>query len=190
MTKHLNDDWMYEQGYITEQDCAKGAVSNLIPNTDWGQDRIVAELNLKDAIFLQTTCTVREAVTKFQQTGFDHFAVKEPSGRIRGALNKADVMQGLVKKTVTMDSQIIALIKWNSLRHVSSTITLNELGRILHRNRFALVGGTKWVTAADLLEEFQPKQSAGGLGTMAAAAVVGLGVVAAGAWLWMKQRNQ
>ena len=63
-------------------------------------------------------------------------------------------MQGLVKKTVTMDSQIIALIKWNSLRHVSSTITLNELGRILHRNRFALVGGTKWVTAADLLEEF------------------------------------
>ena len=36
MTKHLNDDWMYEQGYITEQDCAKGAVSTLIPNTDWG----------------------------------------------------------------------------------------------------------------------------------------------------------
>ena len=52
MTKHLNDDWMYECGYISEADCAKGAVSTLIPNTDWGQDRRVAELKLKDAIFL------------------------------------------------------------------------------------------------------------------------------------------
>ena len=190
MTKHLNDDWMYECGYITEQECAKGAVSTLIPNTDWGQDRIVAELNLKDAIFLDSTSTIREAVTKFQSTGFDHFAVKEPSGRVRGALNKADVMQGLVKQRVTMDDQIITLVKWYSLRHVSSTTTLNELGRILHRNRFALVGGTKWVTASDLLEEFQPKQSSGGLGTMAVAAVVGFGVAAAGALLWMKQRNQ
>ena len=103
---------------------------------------------------MQSTATVREAVTLFQSTGFDHFAVKEPSGRIRGALNKADVMQGLVKQRITMDDQVIGLVKWHSLRHVSSTVTLNELGRILHRNRFALVGGTKWVTASDLLEEF------------------------------------
>ena len=38
MTKHLNNDWMYERGYITEEECAKAAVSDLIPNTDWGQD--------------------------------------------------------------------------------------------------------------------------------------------------------
>ena len=65
MTKHLNDDWMYECGYITEQECAAGAVSNLIPNTDWGQERTVAELNLKDAIFLASTTPISEAVTKF-----------------------------------------------------------------------------------------------------------------------------
>ena len=53
-----------------------------------------------------------------------------------------------------MDDQVIGLVKWHSLRHVSNTTTLNELGRVLHRNRFALVGGTKWVTASDLLEEF------------------------------------
>ena len=89
-----------------------------------------------------------------------------------------------------MDDQVIGLVKWHSLRHVSSTVTLNELGRILHRNRFALVGGTKWVTASDLLEEFQPKQPSGGFGMMAAAAAVGLGVAAAGAWLMMKKGNQ
>ena len=38
MTKHLNDDWMYERGYITEEQCAKNAVSDLVPSRDWGQD--------------------------------------------------------------------------------------------------------------------------------------------------------
>ena len=65
MTKHLNDDWMYGCGYINEQECAAGSVSNLIPNTDWGQERTVAELNLKNAIFLASTTTISEAVTKF-----------------------------------------------------------------------------------------------------------------------------
>ena len=95
-----------------------------------------------------------------------------------------------------MEDPVIKLVKWHSLRHVSSNITLNELGRILHRNRFALVDETKWVTATDLLKEFQPttsKSSSGGgfgsMGTMAAAAVVGLGVAAAGAFLWMKNRD-
>ena len=45
-----------------------------------------------------------------------------------------------------MDDPVINLVKWYSLRRVSNSVTLNELGRILHRNRFALVGGTKWVT--------------------------------------------
>ena len=91
---------------------------------------------------------------------------------------------------------MIKLVKWFSLRHVSGTTTLNELGRILHRNRFALVDETKWVTSSDLLNEFQAKPSGSGgskgagWGAMAAAAVLGAGVAAAGAFLWMKQKNQ
>jgi len=38
MTKHLNMDWMYERGYVTEEQCANAFVSDLVPNTDWGQD--------------------------------------------------------------------------------------------------------------------------------------------------------
>ena len=103
-------------------------------------------------------------------------------------------MQALVKKRITLEDPVIKLVKWFSLRHVSGTTTLNELGRILHRNRFALVDETKWVTASDLLNEFQAKPSGsgsqGGWGMMAAAAVLGAGVAAAGAFLLMKQKNQ
>lgn len=37
------------------------------------------------------------------------------------------------------------------LRHVSGTTTLDELGRVLSRNKFALVDQTKIVTTSDLL---------------------------------------
>ena len=36
MTKHLNNDWMYERGYITEQECARMALPELVDNLDWG----------------------------------------------------------------------------------------------------------------------------------------------------------
>lgn len=52
MTKHLNNDWMYERGYITEEACAKAAVSDLVPNTDWGQDLKVADMELNKAVFV------------------------------------------------------------------------------------------------------------------------------------------
>ena len=65
MTKHLNDDWMYERGYITEQECAKNAVSDLIPNTDWGQDMTVGDLDLPDAVFLDAEISIGDAVALF-----------------------------------------------------------------------------------------------------------------------------
>jgi len=65
MTRHLNDDWMYERGYITEEECYRGAVSNLIDNTDWGQDQTVANLDLPDAVFLDSKTTVGDAINKF-----------------------------------------------------------------------------------------------------------------------------
>ena len=62
MTKLLNDDWMYEQGYISEEDCARQATSDLVPNTDWGQNLTVAQLDLPDAVFLEPNSSVSQAI--------------------------------------------------------------------------------------------------------------------------------
>ncbi len=62
MTKHLNSDWMYERGYITEQECAKNFVSNLVPNNDWGQNLTVKDIPLNEAVFIKVTATVSEAI--------------------------------------------------------------------------------------------------------------------------------
>jgi len=58
MTKHLNNDWMYERGYITEEECAKASVSDLVPNTDWGQNLTVGDMELKKAVFLSPTTSI------------------------------------------------------------------------------------------------------------------------------------
>lgn len=38
------------------------------------------------------------------------------------------------------------------LRHVSKSIHLNELARILVRNKYVLIDGTQWATDKDLLK--------------------------------------
>ncbi len=70
MTKHLNDDWMYERGYITEEECTAGATSDLIPNTDWGQDITVGSLNLPDAVFMDSNTPIGGVIELFQKFGY------------------------------------------------------------------------------------------------------------------------
>lgn len=44
MTKFLSNDWMYENGFITEKECIDLSNSKLVPTKDWGQDYTVKDL--------------------------------------------------------------------------------------------------------------------------------------------------
>lgn len=44
MTKHLNNDWMYENGFITEDECVELSYSKLVPTKDWGQEYTINDL--------------------------------------------------------------------------------------------------------------------------------------------------
>jgi len=52
MTKFLNNDWMYECGFITEEQCLELSHSKLVQSKDWGQEYTVKDLNLSPAVFL------------------------------------------------------------------------------------------------------------------------------------------
>jgi cystathionine beta-synthase len=71
LSKHLNSDWMYERGYMSEQECADSYVSSLVPNSDWGQDRTVAELPLHEAYFIKISTTIGVAIELMRDKGFD-----------------------------------------------------------------------------------------------------------------------
>ena len=211
MTKHLNDDWMYERGYITEAECAAASKSDLIANEDWGQDMTVADLNLPEAVFLDASTPVSEALDKFQKLGYAQYPVKDASGKITGVVRKSRAMNQLIKKRVELDAPISELVE-RDLRHVSLTVTIDELGRILSRNKFALVNKTKFVTTSDLLKKYAPVAAAApsccveeepasaaasatprdgstSMMTMAATTVAGMGVAALGTFMFMKKQQ-
>ena len=60
-------------------------------------------------------------------------------------------MNKLVKKAVEVTDPVRSLVN-KELRHVSSSTTLNELNRVLTRNRFVLVEKKYMVTTTDLLK--------------------------------------
>lgn len=66
MTKFLNNDWLYEAGFISEEECIKQANSKMVPSTDWGQDYTISDLHLKEAAFLDASKTVAEAIDEIQ----------------------------------------------------------------------------------------------------------------------------
>lgn len=165
----------------------------------------VANLDLPDAVFLDADSTIGDAIAKFQSGGYAQYPVRQADGKITGVVTKVEALKQLVKQRATMSDPVSKLVQ-RDLRHVSSTISLDEMSRILNRNKFALIEKTKFVTTSDLLKKIsnkdscckpKPQESAAqeassegsGMMQMAAAAVVGAGLAAVGTFLAMKNKS-
>lgn len=156
ITKFINNDWMYESGFITEEECTKLSYSNLVPCKDLGQDHTVADLNLKEAEILSGDLTVREAIDKMQSYNFDQFPVKNSSGEIIGCVTSTILTTKIVKRKVTLDDKIEKCVI-KEFRSISSSTKLNELGRVLARHTFAFVDNKYVVSSFDLLNFMKSK---------------------------------
>ena len=150
MTKFINNDWMYENGFITEEECTRFNTSTLVPSKDYGQEFTVSDLHLKEAVFLQGELTAREAIDEMQKHNFDQFPVRSADGVVIGCLTSTILTTKLVKRKVTLDDQISKSVV-KEFRSISSSTKLNELGRILGRHTFALVDNKYVVSSFDLL---------------------------------------
>merc|ERR1711907_764590 len=95
MTKHLNADWMYERGYMTEEECAESFEPQHVINNDWGQDQIVGDLDMHPAYFLGITTTCGDAISLMREKGFDQFPVKDESGKTYGVLTANNLLTRL-----------------------------------------------------------------------------------------------
>ena len=71
ISKFLNNDWMYENSFISEQDCLELSHSKLVPSKDWGQEYTVKDLELTEAVFINADTPIREAIKEMQQHSFD-----------------------------------------------------------------------------------------------------------------------
>jgi len=71
ITKFINNDWMYENGFINEEQATKLNTSTLVPSKDWGQEFTISDLKLKEAHFLPAEMTIKDAIEAMQTHSFD-----------------------------------------------------------------------------------------------------------------------
>jgi len=156
ITKFINNDWMYENGFINEEECTNLCTSTLVPSKDWGQDATVADLKLHDATFLSADLTVKQAIDEISRNNYDQFPVRNAEGHTIGCLTSTILTTKLIKKKVTLDDKIDKVVV-KEFRSISSKTKLNELGRVLGRHTFALVDNKYVVSSFDLLNYIKEK---------------------------------
>lgn len=59
MTKFLSDDWMYENGFITEAQLLDSYTPKLIPSWSWGKEFTVKDLTLNPPVTVSHNATVK-----------------------------------------------------------------------------------------------------------------------------------
>lgn len=152
LTKFVNNDWMYEKGFMTEAECTELNTPKLIPLNDWGKQYTVKDLKLTEAVFLQSDTKIGEAIDIMGQHNFDQFPVKNADGTITGMLTRAIAAEHFLKNKVTLDDPVSKAATKNEYRNVSENISLVELGRIMtQRYRFVFVEKKYIVGVQDLL---------------------------------------
>jgi len=150
ISKFINNDWMYENGFITEAECTTLCSSTLVPSKDWGQDFTIGDLSLKEAFFLPAEMSARDAIDEMQKYNFDQFPVRNAEGTVIGCLTSTILTTKLIKKKVTLEDPIEKSVV-KEFRSISSATKLHELGRVLGRHTFALVDNKYVVSSFDLL---------------------------------------
>lgn len=156
MTKFINNDWMYENGFLTEEECVRANTSDLVDNKDWGQEYTVNDLKLHEAVFLSSEMTVKEAIEAMHSKSFDQFPVKNSEGTIIGCVTSTLLTTRLIKRKCALNDKLEKNVN-KEYRNVSSGTTLNELSRIFTRHNFAFVDNQFIVSSFDLLDFLKDK---------------------------------
>lgn len=155
MTKHLNNDWMYERDYITEKECMEKALPKYVDNLDWGQKLTIKDLKLKEAHFVTTKTTCQEAIDLFREKSFDQFPVKGDDGKggqkTVGVLTAKNLMVRLGKSQLKLSDPISRAIV-RDIRQVTMGMPLNEMTRVLTRNDFVLVDDKYFLQIQDIFD--------------------------------------
>lgn len=95
ITKFINDDWMLKLGLLTEKECMDKQTPKLVPNPVWGQEQVIANLELKECQFLNINTSCSEAISLIKSTNCDQFPVKDDNNEVVGMVTTTGLMSKL-----------------------------------------------------------------------------------------------
>lgn len=157
MSRFLNNDWMYENGFITEEECVKLNSTTLVKDNDWGADMTVADLPMVESPVLKTSTKMTEAIDLMKKHQQNYFPVLDENSKIVGTITAAHLMEKFTKRKLTMQDPIGKFVI-RTFRRVSQGIKINELCRIFTRLSYVVVDEKYVLQHEDLLNFMQQKE--------------------------------
>ena len=130
MTKHLNDDWMFDRGFLD-------LPSSKQVDAWWG-DQSVAVLRLETPLTVLPSISCKTAVKILESHGVDQLPVVDEDNAVQGVITEGNLMSLITSGRVSPDEPITKAI-YKKIRQISMTTTLKELSRIFESHHFALV---------------------------------------------------
>jgi cystathionine beta-synthase len=141
MTKHLNDGFMWTQGFVDEEHHI--GVGDAAASRHWWAARTVSDLGVAQPITVTANLTAAQAVELLTSNGVDQLpVVDDVTNTVVGVITEgnltAKLMAGRMKPTDTIDK---ALFK--QFRRVAVQTPLAELARAFDKDPFAVVVQTQ-----------------------------------------------
>lgn len=140
MTKFLNDDWMLENGFFSQEEYDRKNFPNNL--RVYGNEYTVADLELPEVRPVYLTSTVNDVIAEFNLQGVECLPVLNDASTLIGIVTKANITTLLTTFKITLDSFIPkALMK--EFKKVSISDSLKYLSKAFKRHQFLVVTGEK-----------------------------------------------
>ena len=154
MTKHLSDDWLYVNGFISEKAVLENSTPKLCPNKAWGKDFTVADLPLRQSPTIPHTATIGDAIKELGDES--QILVVDDDSKVIGLFTTDVAMDKIFKGKITTSDVVTQSIS-TLYRKTSKDIPLSELSRIFTLTNHVVVEEESVVTHKDLLKFFSEK---------------------------------
>lgn len=143
MTKHLNDDWMWRQGFVSAEHkigTSERRNNGGAEGEEWWASRPVSDLKLAAPVTITPAVTVSEAVDLLGKLGYDQLPVvrSEEDNSILGVVTEGNMTTRLTNgRCKPTDSVSKALFP--QFRKVTADTPLHDLARLFDKDHFAVV---------------------------------------------------
>lgn len=132
MTKFLKDEWMYANGFVSEEEARRQTKDT------WWTNKFVSDLNLSTPFTVQPTVTCKEAVDILNANGFDQLPIVSAENEILGVVTEGNLSAKLIAERIK-GSDPVTMGIYPKYKVVSLTTKLGDLARIFDHEHFALV---------------------------------------------------
>uniref|UniRef100_A0A7S3GLQ3 Cystathionine beta-synthase n=5 Tax=Palpitomonas bilix TaxID=652834 RepID=A0A7S3GLQ3_9EUKA len=140
MTKHLNDDWMIDNGFMHANEAEE--------DKHWWSNETVASLGLQSPVTISPSVKLEKAIGLLKEHGFDMLPVVDEAGEILGVVTEGHLMSLLAQgKVALQDAVDKALFK--GFKTVDVSTSLGSLSKLFDRDHFVLVANSQQYVSGD-----------------------------------------